>query len=133
MSTRKLVRWRLSKCKSLIDIDMWWVWKSLKSLSDRFYYSYFIWKESIIDIIWVFWKNNHSTPTYWPTRYVIGTRIQRTRGITVDHCVFNSMDFYQLVASSCNNICTFFILGTSWENLKGLCHEDITVLGQITW
>ena len=41
---------------------------------------------------------------------------------------------YFVTASFCNNICTFFILGTSWESLSGLCHEDIAILGESkTW
>ena len=45
--------------------------------------------------------------------------------------------FYQLIAriiivtaSFCNNICTFFILGTSLESLSGLCQEDVAILGK---
>ena len=51
-SIHQLARWRLRKCKSFEDIDnVALVWKSLISLDSV--YSYFIGKESIIDILWV--------------------------------------------------------------------------------
>ena len=52
-SIHQLVRWRARKCKTFEDIDnMALVWKSLMSLNSV--YSYFIGKESIIDILWLF-------------------------------------------------------------------------------
>ena len=72
--------------------------KSLKSLSDCFihiYYSYFIRKESIIDILW-----HHSPPAYGRMRYNMANEVRKactypanasSRGITVDYCVFSSM------------------------------------------
>ena len=51
-SIHQLVRWRLRKCKRFEDIDnVTLVWKSLMSLNSV--YTYFIGKESIIDILWV--------------------------------------------------------------------------------
>ena len=117
MSIRQLFRWRWRKCKSLIDIDMRRVWKSLKSLSDCFthiYYSYFIWRESIIDVVWhwVFLIKQSFHPLLRDMRYNMANEVRKactypanacSRGITVDYCVFSSMqhqmDFYQLIAS----------------------------------
>ena len=45
--------------------------------------------------------------------------------------IFLSIDSIIIVtASFCNNICTFFILGTSLESLSGLCQEDVAILGK---
>ena len=58
----------------------------------------------------------------------------RSRGITQFNATSNgflSIDSIIIVtASFCNNICTFFILGTSLESLSVLCHEDIAILGK---
>ena len=92
--------------------------KSLvNSLSDRFiyiYYSYFIRKESIIYIVWhwVFLIKQSFHPRLLDMRYIMANEVRKactypanalSRGITVDYCVFSSMqhqmDFYQLIAS----------------------------------
>ena len=89
----------------------------INSLSDRFiyiYYSYFIRKESIIYIVWhwVFLIKQSFHPRLLDMRYIMANEVRKactypanalSRGITVDYCVFSSMqhqmDFYQLIAS----------------------------------
>ena len=126
----------------------------INSLSDRFihiYYSYFIRKEPIIYIVWhwVFLIKQSFHPRLLDMRYIMANEVRkartypanaRSRGITVDYCVFSgnatsngflSIDSIIIVtASFYNNICTFFILGTSLESLSVLCHEDIAILGK---